>query len=86
MKNYMADQGGAPQLKGGAKAAQRATEHRMDDRMHSVSGEPQGVNPRPTRGPLQDRRATPAGSETSGIERAMGAHADKVHPVGKKPR
>lgn len=39
---------------------------------------------RPTRAPLQERRASPPELNTSGIERAMGQHADQLHRV--KPR
>lgn len=41
-----------------------------------------GANPRPTRGPLQGRSGSPAGYNTSGMEAALGALADKTH----KPR
>lgn len=37
-----------------------------------------------TKGPLQDRRASPSNYNTSGMEGGMGALADKLHPV--KPR
>lgn len=48
----------------------------------SVSGETDyGANPAPTRAPLASRSASPGGYATSGMERAMGAHADKEHPV-----
>lgn len=51
-----------------------------------VSGEEQGENPRPTRGPLQDRSASPPEYRTSGLEQAMSDHADKMHPVRRAPR
>ena len=35
----------------------------------------------PTRAPLRDKQASPAAHNTSGIERAMGAAADKLHPT-----
>lgn len=38
----------------------------------------------PTKAPLQSRSASPAHMNTSGLERAMGAHADKVHPVKRR--
>lgn len=47
--------------------------------MPSVSGEEQGVNVRPSR--QMSKSAAPGGYSTSGMERAMGAHADKLHPV-----
>ena len=47
-------------------------------------GANQGENPIPTKGPLAARSASPAAYATSGIERAMGDHADKVHPVSKR--
>lgn len=50
----------------------------------SASDEVQGHNPPPTRAPLASRSASPAGYNTSGMERAMGAHADKMHPLGKR--
>lgn len=37
-----------------------------------------------TKGPLQDRRASPNNYNTSGMEGGMAALADKLHPV--KPR
>jgi hypothetical protein len=37
--------------------------------------------PAPTKAPLRPRSASPAELNTSGIERAMGQHADRVHPV-----
>lgn len=43
----------------------------------------QGFNPRPTNAPLKTQTATPAEYNTSGIERALGAHADRVHRVRK---
>lgn len=52
----------------------------------SVSGDEQGANPKPTRGPLQDRYASPAVNNTSGMEAAMADHADKMHPVRRAPR
>lgn len=50
----------------------------------SASDEVQGHNPAPTRAPLASRSATPGGYNTSGMEKAMGTHADKVHPIGKR--
>lgn len=89
MKNVLADgipadRGGAPQLTGAAKARQRDQEHGYDQSMHSASGEEQGANPRPTRAPLQSRSASPAAYNTSGMESAMGAAADKLHPVRQR--
>lgn len=71
MKNYMGEQAAA------VPAAPATT-------LPSVSGDEQGYNPKPTRGALADRSASPGGYNTSGIERAMGAAADKLHPVGKR--
>lgn len=45
---------------------------------------PSGDNTKPTRAPLQDRRASPASGNTSGLERAMGAAADKLHPTKRR--
>lgn len=39
---------------------------------------------KPTKAPPQDRRASPPELNTSGIERAMGQHADKLHRVVKR--
>lgn len=39
----------------------------------------QGANPVPTRAPLERREASPSKYNTSGMERAMGALADKTH-------
>ena len=63
MSPGLMDGGAAPKLKGSAKAAQRSTENRADQQMHSAS---------------PDRYAT------SGMERAMGKLADKMHSP-KKP-
>ena len=89
MKNIMADgipadRGGAPQLLGSAKAKQRGQEHGYDQTMHSASGEEQGANPVPSKGPLQSRSASPAAYNTSGTEGAMGTLADKIHPISKR--
>ena len=86
MKNIMADgipadRGGAPQLLGSAKTKQRGQEHGYDQTMHSASGEEQGANPVPSRGPLQSRSASPAAYNTSGMETALGALADREHKV-----
>lgn len=40
----------------------------------------QGSNPRPTRAPLQDRSSVPRNTQASGMEGAMSAMADKLHP------
>lgn len=40
----------------------------------------QGANPKPTRGPLSARSASPASNNTSGMEDALGALADQKHP------
>lgn len=45
-----------------------------------VNQDTSGDNPKPTKGPLQSRPASPNGYATSGMERAMGAQADKMHP------
>jgi hypothetical protein len=42
------------------------------------------IPPAPTRAPLQDRRASPNELATSGMERAMAQHADRVHPVRRR--
>jgi hypothetical protein len=39
---------------------------------------------RPTRAPLQARSASPPQHNTSGIERAMAAEADRLHPPRKR--
>lgn len=52
------------------------------DRAEQMTG--QGANPAPTRKPLADRSSAPDGYATSGMERAMHAHADKVHPVKRR--
>lgn len=44
----------------------------------------QGNNPRPTNAPMAPRPASPAEHNTSGMERALGQMADKVHPVRKR--
>lgn len=43
----------------------------------------QGHNPAPTRTALQDRESAPAKYNTSGMEAAMGALADKEHQRNK---
>lgn len=88
MKNAMNDMGAAPQLTSAAKANQRSAEVQADARMHSHAGErgrePMGANPAPTKAPLASRSASPPSSNTSGMERAMAAHADKVHPTRRR--
>jgi hypothetical protein len=49
-----------------------------------VDGNVIAQQPAPTKAPLQPRSASPANMNTSGIEAAMGAHADKVHPVKRR--
>lgn len=39
----------------------------------------QGRNPRPTNAPLKTQSASPAAYATSGVERALGQLADKIH-------
>lgn len=39
---------------------------------------------KPTRAPLQTRSASPANYATSGIERAMGSQADRMHPSKRR--
>lgn len=41
-----------------------------------------GPNPKPTGAPLAIGRASPSSPQMSGMERAMGSAADKIHPVG----
>lgn len=43
--------------------------------------QPNGANPAPTRAPLAARSASPSSGYGSGIESAMGAMADKLHPT-----
>lgn len=51
--------------------------------MVSTSGaDESGYNPKPTGAPLAIGRASPPSPQMSGMERAMGAQADKIHPVG----
>jgi hypothetical protein len=38
----------------------------------------------PTKAPLRTQSASPAHLNTSGLERAMGAHADKLHPTKRR--
>lgn len=40
-----------------------------------------GYNPKPTNAPLRIGRASPTSPQMSGMERAMGSAADKLHPV-----
>lgn len=44
----------------------------------------QGTNPAPTKAPLAPRSSSPAAYATSGMERALGSLADRVHKP--KPR
>lgn len=39
---------------------------------------------KPTNRPLQPRSASPANYNTSGLEAAMGAHANKMHPPKRR--
>ena len=43
-----------------------------------------GAHAKPTRGPLQDRSASPEKYNTSGMEAAMGQLADKEHQRVKR--
>lgn len=44
----------------------------------------QGANPRPTNARLQDRSSAPDKYATSGMERAMHAHANRVHSTKRR--
>lgn len=73
MKNYMA---AAP--KPAAKPAAKPPSG-----MVSTSGaDESGPNPTPTSAALPMGRASPPSPQMSGMERAMGQAADKLHPVG----
>lgn len=52
-----------------------------DPGMRSVSGDEQGTNAPPTRAAPAPRSASPDAYTTSGLESAMGAHADRIHPL-----
>jgi hypothetical protein len=58
---------------------QRSQEH---DANEQATG--QGANPRPTKQPLETRSASPARFNTSGMESAMAALADKTHPPRRR--
>jgi hypothetical protein len=45
-----------------------------------------GANPKPTKQPLQTRSASPTRYNTSGMESALGALADKTHPPKLRKR
>lgn len=75
MKNVLADAAAAP----AAPPANPQVRHPEE-----IAQQPNGDNPRPTKAPLASRSASPAGYATSGMEAAMGKHADKLHPVGKR--
>lgn len=49
-----------------------------------IDGTPTNMGEKPTKARLHDRSASPADHNTSGMERAMAAHADKVHPTRKR--
>lgn len=93
--NSYDDAGSAPQLKGTAKDAQRRAEHGRDNVMHSakpaaapnrqIDGTPTNMGNKPTKASLQDRSGSPSGGR-SGMEGAMGALADKLHPPKFKGR
>lgn len=91
------DAGAAPQLKGGAKDAQRQAEHGRDNAMHGakpkvtagpnpgirqIDGNQSALGNKPTKASLQDRPASGGvgSGSTSGMEGALGALADKLHP------
>jgi hypothetical protein len=42
--------------------------------------------PKPTKGPLNSRQASPNNYNSSGLENAMGALADKMHRPKLRPR
>lgn len=75
MKNYMADSVPGATNKPSTNVLPR------DPGMRSVSGDEQGTNAPPTRVPLAPRSASPDAYTTSGLERAMGEHANRVHPL-----
>lgn len=92
-KNALSDKGGAPSLTGVAKAAQRSKESGYDRTMHSTKPTPGPVQqdgnqnmmpPKATNAKPQTRSASPDAYNTSGMERAMAAHADQVHPIKRK--
>lgn len=60
-------------------ASGRSEDADYQDRMFG-----QGANPPPTKGPLASRSASPKQYATSGMEKALGAHADKVHPPKRR--
>lgn len=45
-----------------------------------IDGTPTNMGTKPTKASLNDRSASPASPGRSGIETAMGAQADKLHP------
>lgn len=44
----------------------------------------QGANPQPTKAPFETRHSSPREYATSGMEKALGQHADKVHPQKRR--
>lgn len=51
-----------------------------------IDGNQTTAPPKPTRGPLADRSASPGNYNTSGMERAMGALADQLHKPSQRRR
>lgn len=87
--NYL-DKPAPPSVKGSAKDRERRAESARDAMMHGqppqqIDGLP-GINPgmKPTKGGIQGRSASPANYNTSGMESALGAMADKLHPPKRR--
>lgn len=49
-----------------------------------IDGTPTNMGEKPTKARLQPRSASPDSNNTSGMERAMAAHADKLHPPKRR--
>lgn len=54
--------------------------------LRQIDGNISALGLKPTKGSLQDRSASPSGGDRSGMETAMGAMADKLHPPKFKGR
>lgn len=49
-----------------------------------IDGTPTNMGEKPTKARLETRSASPAGNNTSGMERALAAQADKLHPPRRR--
>lgn len=82
MNNAYADGKPAP----AAPAPSKPAGPQPNPGIKQIDGNQSGLGMKPSRASLNDRSASPAGSDRSGMEGALGALADKLHPPRFKGR